>query len=236
MWFRKKLHSFTLIELLIVVAIIAILAAMLLPALNQARDKAHQTGCLNILREIGKADMLYQHDYDGWVAAINNEDQNLGGRTLKWSLQLFPYLVPGGKNDNSGSIYPARMICPKMYWLKANSKGNCSITESYGKNGHMGSYKCAEYRSVKIHSIKNPSHKLAYADGTSFSLTNYKCQALLYYWAKPNEAELGDNITSYRHSSNSVANVSCFDGHADGFRWEALYQNQGNVRGYWILK
>lgn len=236
MHLETKSRQFTLIELLIVIAIIAILAAVLLPALNQARDKAHQTTCLNILREIGRADMLYQHDFDGWVAAINNEEENLGGKGLKWGPQLFPYLVPGGKNDNSGSIYPARLICPKLFWLKANSKGNISIAESYGKNGHMGSYKCTEYRSVKIHTVKDPSRKLAYADGTSFSLTNYKCQALLYYWAKPDEAQLGDNITCYRHSSNSVANVVCFDGHASSFRWEALYQNQGNLRGHWILK
>ena len=57
--------GFTLIELLVVVAIIAILAAILLPALQKAREKARQTTCINNLKQCGLAVTFYAQDYDG---------------------------------------------------------------------------------------------------------------------------------------------------------------------------
>lgn len=58
----RRINLFTLIELLIVIAIIAILAALLLPALNQARDKARSVSCINNLKQIGTAIDLYTTD------------------------------------------------------------------------------------------------------------------------------------------------------------------------------
>ena len=57
-----KRKRFTLIELLVVITIIAILAAMLLPALNKARETAHKIACLNHLSSIGKAMLMYAND------------------------------------------------------------------------------------------------------------------------------------------------------------------------------
>ena len=64
---RGKIRCFTLIELLIVVAIIAILAGMLLPALNKAREMAYKISCVNSMSSLGKAYIMYTGDY-GYLA------------------------------------------------------------------------------------------------------------------------------------------------------------------------
>lgn len=60
--------GFTLIELLVVVAVIAILAGLLLPSLGRARDRAHAVACLNHLKQLQVAWMLYAGDHNDWLA------------------------------------------------------------------------------------------------------------------------------------------------------------------------
>ena len=58
-----KKQSFTLIELLVVIAIIAILAAMLLPALNKARESARKANCISNFKQLGTYTIMYTDEH-----------------------------------------------------------------------------------------------------------------------------------------------------------------------------
>ena len=65
----SKRRGFTLVELLVVIGIIALLIAMLLPALSKAKEQANRVACMSSLKQLGMALQLYTSDYKGWFPA-----------------------------------------------------------------------------------------------------------------------------------------------------------------------
>ena len=161
---RRKNRNFTLIELLIVVAIIAILAGMLLPALQKAMRTAKGTQCSSQLKQIGLAVQQYAEDYDGWLPTQYTYEAN-----SVWGFKAFlnPYFGrKGWRIDNWKDIGTGIWRCPEwelgVVILPAYEGG-------YAINGHLGSSPTYNgpwptMRPKKLTQLKRISETIAIGD------------------------------------------------------------------------
>lgn len=220
----KRSAGFSLIELLTVIAIIAILAAILIPVAGKVRQQARLTNCTSNLRQWGTANLLHAADHsglipwDGWEGSNNSSPDNIIEHegTLPWFNALPPYISSPpvrelAADDNLPQLGDNSLfICPS-----AERSDDSPAWLCYGPNyllSYAGAPSPIRVSITKLSMIREPNRVPLFAETTNHAPGSAGIAAL-----NANPRYLAD---ANRHENR--APVVFFDGHIEIFRPEEL--------------
>ena len=224
-----KKKPFTLIELLVVIAIIAILAAMLLPALNQARERSRQINCVSNHKQVMSANTMYADDNLAYLPPLNLGISWADRIDKTWWPNLLAKYLPVSKwiDENNGKPKTGPMLCPSV--TDAGTGGGIG-SHSSGDNHKIAGYGW----SVKMARIRKPAANAAYgdascykADGTIVPAFTFTCWCWNSRWMNKNDNNY--NLLP-RHGKSS--NLGFLDGHVESRNYLEMTNDYADYFGH----
>ena len=225
-------RRFTLIELLVVIAIIAILAAMLMPALQKARDSAKRISCTGQMKQLGFGVIAYAAENNDYIvprSQAGNDKQIFPWNTV-WCAKILPYIgyqlrayyfdyrytkkIPNQQYRWQYGGRPKLLMCPN---IDANTDyapvGDYASLTSYSIYGSLAPYinwnDPGAATGVKITNIKAAGVKTSHSQTVLFNELDYKLFTDYPVYR-------GDPPTRYYYAGwgahGGSQNVTCLDG------------------------
>ena len=221
----KMEQNFTLIELLVVIAIIAILAAMLLPALNKARERSLQVKCTSNQKQLGTAYHMYTNDSRDFIIpyqAPSGYSVPQGPTSNNWWFDFLNQYISVGKRYNANRPY----VCQQRLKFAAGN-GYSTYTGNYSQHDGV----TFKYW-INLSQVKFPGRLMVLVDGQMGATSE---------WSGVAAGATGLTRISFCHP-DSTTNVLYLDAHAAPIRMRDVpsvkqskfWRQQPGIESSWV--
>ncbi len=226
---KHKKKNFTLVELLVTISIIGILAGMLLPALNAARNKAHTISCTGNMKQMATAYFSYVSDW--------NMTTPVSKSGMRWVDLIVPYLAEKSE-QNTGNVF----VCPSdrrpddkkvVYGTSDVNKLSYGINQCYPSDRESSTP--ILWNGINANLIRNPSEFITVADAGSYYIGT--SVAIPFFGTLNGEFYVDGGYCKYltfRHKESSREfNAGFADGHVASQKFDSTpdrywdYKNVG---------
>lgn len=235
----KTIYKFTLLELLMVVAIIVMLASILLPALSRARETSRATACQGTLKQFSCGAFLYSSDYNDYTLSFSDVIPE-----LIWYNSLAPYM--GIASGSPSEIWYKFSTSNTIYTCSSHRHREGTVQHvrgyyglCYGINYRFFSFCVIDHFGdgrilPKTSMVKNPSELIYFMETDKNSV--YSSYSFKIYGDPSSGWKLNDGgyyIEKYWH--NGYPNHLYFDGHVGKAKWYSIPgSSEGGLRT-WLL-